>query len=257
MLNHLCRSMFVTSGIVVLALAVSRSEAVDYKDGRYHRLDGPCSYINIYDGFWGPTTVEVVAGGVVDGDINVRGSSFGIVSGGALQGVNARFDCSDNAHGVLSAGLIDGYVQTRDDSHFTLSGGRIVSGNGLSLYDRSSAEISGGQNSGRLYVGAQASATLSGGTTDYIIYVIDRAHLTVVGSDFAIDGSSVGYATFTGGQHIRHGRLTGTLLSGDGIDNDFVLYPQAALTLVPEPATLLLLAFGGMGLLIRRRRNGR
>jgi len=48
--------------------------------------------------------------------------------------------------------------------------------------------------------------------------------------------------------------LTGTLLSGDPINNQFRIGNNAKIVLVPEPATIVLLGLGGLALLRRRRR---
>jgi len=51
-----------------------------------------------------------------------------------------------------------------------------------------------------------------------------------------------------------HGTLTGTLDNGDPLDNEFYIYAGSRIALVLEPATLSLLALGGLALLRRRRR---
>ena len=54
---------------------------------------------------------------------------------------------------------------------------------------------------------------------------------------------------FVGGS----GVLTGTLHSGALLNNSFSISTDASITLIPEPATLSLLALGGLALLRRRR----
>lgn len=100
---------------------------------------------------------------------------------------------------------------------------------------------------------------MSGGTFFAELASANSAVITVHGSDFAVDGEPVGYGelrSVLGGypydDPVRH--LTGTLANGELIDNDFYIGNDARIVLVPEPATLVLLGFGGMALLRRRRK---
>jgi len=83
--------------------------------------------------------------------------------------------------------------------------------------------------------------------------------LTIDGSDFAVDGTDVGYielSSILGGFYAEepNRRLTGTLRNGDPLNSKFRIGSSAKIVLVPEPATLLLIGLGG--LMLSRRRQG-
>jgi len=82
--------------------------------------------------------------------------------------------------------------------------------------------------------------------------------IEIYGFDFAVDGQPFGYGELTsifGGSYVSETRrhLTGTLLSGELIDNDFYIGGSASIVLTPEPATVLLLGLGGLALRKRRK----
>jgi len=68
------------------------------------------------------------------------------------------------------------------------------------------------------------------------------------GSDFQLDGVPVGYGPVTR----PIGFLSGDLLYGR-INALYAISDSAAVTLVPEPASLGLLALGGVALILRRK----
>ena len=75
-----------------------------------------------------------------------------------------------------------------------------------------------------------------------ILFAGDAAAL-IYGSDFAIDGTPVGYGNITsilGGDYTNepYRTLTGTLQNGDILNNQFRIGDTAQITLVPEPNLL-------------------
>ena len=115
--------------------------------------------------------------------------------------------------------------------------------------ESSSITMSGGRNGGVIYGFDTSSVELSGGTIFGDIIALDSSNITIFGTDFAVDGVPVGYGPLS----IKTGILTGTLLSGDLINNYFchsgcnqifIDNPTGLITLVPEPGSLALLGFG-------------
>jgi hypothetical protein len=77
------------------------------------------------------------------------------------------------------------------------------------------------------------------------------SRITIDGSNFAIDGTPLGEITTILGTGGSFRRLTGTLANGDIINNQFRISDDAKLFLVPEPATLLLLGFGAVMMVMK------
>ncbi len=139
---------------------------------------------------------------------------------------------------ALVAGGVVGALVSRESSRILMEGGRV---NGfVYAFDRSSVEI-------------------SGGTIFSDIIALDSSNIFIFGTNFAVDGVPVGYGPLS----FLTGTLTGTLLSGDPIDNYFchsgcneifIDNPTGLITLVPEPASLTLL---GVGLVVLSVASGR
>ena len=95
-----------------------------------------------------------------------------------------------------------------------------------------------------------AQILLSGGLINGAIYAgannpQQYGVITIEGNNFAINGSSVGYGILdTGGQSFVHGTLTGNFAKGGLLNNEFYIYGDSSIILIPEPATLILLGLG-------------
>ncbi len=148
-------------------------------------------------------------------------------------------------------------LNTYEDSQINILGGSIEYPGGLSAKDSSQVDISGGSIG---YVGALNSSQvdISGGSVAQYLVSTHFAILTIHGSDFVVDGFHFGYGELTSIYGRNPGddpprRLTGTLASGEPIDNDFQIGNAAKIVLVPEPATVALLGLGALSLIRRRR----
>jgi hypothetical protein len=166
-----------------------------------------------------------------------------------------------NAYGNSQITMLSGtmlYLHVYDNSHFSMSGGVLpygqfqgdqVSGV-LWAYGSSQITISGGSIYG-LRADGSSTITMSGGTIGGNIMLNNGALLTLNGSNFTIDGISIGF-----GEIVKKGgfrTLTGILANGDRIHTTFQTADSAKVILIPEPCTIALLGLGG--LLLRRRKK--
>jgi hypothetical protein len=142
-------------------------------------------------------------------------------------------------------------VEVFENSRFEMTGGAIGEGE-LRLHDNSTGLISGGEIADDpSWIGDSAELTITG--IDFIdaLRLDGDAQVFVHGSNFHIDGVPVDYGTITGPDF---GHLTGDLLQGQISCGLMFLSDTATVTLIPEPATLTLLALGALTLSNKRRR---
>ncbi len=178
------------------------------------------------------TILNLITGGTVASPYLLQGYYDGMlnISGGWVQKIIY--------HGFSTTTMSSGTVGTWINSNcyvtssLTMTGGRIdLINDGIG-----SITISGGS------IGT-LSCDGDGGSVAGII--------TIIGSNFAINGISVGYGEYSK-SNFSSGILTGTLANGDVLNTYFTISGNAAITLVPEPTMFLILGLGG--LLIRKRK---
>ncbi len=214
-----------------------------FEDSAINVLGGSIVYLDAM----GSSHVALSDGFIAD--FYAYGASKVTVSGGSIEQLYAR----DNCQVDVSDGSI-GELVAFDNNRMTVSGGSM--GEIVALL-ASQVDISGG-SIGWLQITDTSQVTVSGGFFTKEMQLGGNTVLTIEGSDFAVDGTPVGYIELTsilGEQYNRdpHRRLTGTLLNGDPLDNEFRIGYSGKIVLVPEPATLLILALGGLALTRKRR----
>ncbi len=153
----------------------------------------------------------------------------------------------DSSQVNVSAGTIWDDFWAYDSSQISICGGQLIYD--LKAYNSSHLVISGGQILGGIYVSDNCQVDILGGLIRSELDFWDSAIVTIHGSNFAVDGQAFGYGELvsilggsTGNEPDR--RLTGTLVSGEPIDNYFYIGHDAKIILIPEPNTLLLLGLG-------------
>ena len=154
---------------------------------------------------------------------------------------------------IIDGGQITRWIEVFDYSQVNMSGGSI--GFELFTWDNSQANISAGSIAYDLNTSDDSEVFVSGGTIGDGIDVRHNSEVTIYGTDFEVDGVPVDYGQITTGSINEFGRLTGiltgSLQNGDTLNNIFYIEPDAAIFLVPEPGTLILL---GLGSLIMRKK---
>ena len=196
----------------------------------------------------------------------------GVARGGRLDDILYAYDSSivsifhgaDIDHVVsygastltISGGLTNSN-SAYDTSTWSISSGRII--NGLTVNNASTVDVSGGSMN---YLTARGSSTVAvcGGLVS-TLYAYDSSAITLLARDFqlgeglSLDGDA-GRLSVDGHWVRGMGILTvewfdGTHRTVDIVQNDFAATILAMA--IPEPATLSLLALGGL-LALRRRR---
>jgi hypothetical protein len=193
------------------------------------------------------TTVNMLDGGSIGFYLATYQNSQANIYGGYVYNLAAN----DSSKVTMSGGSVGDSLYAHDSSQVTISGGSVA--HGLSADNSSQVTMSGGSVE-LLYANDSSHVNWSGGIIAFDSYPImldGQAILTIIGSDFAINGNPFGYGEITSilgggysGESLR--TLTGTLANGDIINNQFQIGDYASITLVPEPATLLLLGLGAV-----------
>jgi hypothetical protein len=148
----------------------------------------------------------------------------------------------------LLAGAETYDVDVFQNSRFEKIAGEIEDGT-LSLYDHSQAEISGGRVSDdAMRVNDFSRLIITGGDIGPGFRSYGNSEVFIHGSNFQIDGVPVGYGPIS----VPIGFLAGDLMDGH-IHCLFAVFDSAAVTLIPEPASAIMLGLGGVALILRRK----
>lgn len=267
-----------TVWVIAVLLSLTSSpvlSVVQFKDGQIHDINYEIKD-NVWVDYESPgmqTQVNLLPGGVITDYYDLRAYSDSHVNilGGWI-GNNLR--ACDNSLVQIFSGFIGRNLIVVDNSRADISGGSMdllwAAGNSyieissgsinfdLQAINKSRVYISGGSIGTEVFVYENSQVQISGGSIGGALIPNNWSILTIQGSDFTVDGQPFGYGelmSIYGGtwqlESTRH--LTGTLVSGEMIDNYFFIGYDASIVLVPEPAMILLLALGGLAVIRRRR----
>lgn len=170
-------------------------------------------------------------------------TTLDVLSGAVMEHLIA----SENSQVDFYDGSVEGWIYSRDNSVVNIYGGTITTQ--IAVYKNGSINMTGGEI-GKLWTHDNGKIDLAGGIVNGWMSILQNSNLTIYGSDFKIDNISVGYGDILSVYGGRSGEseriLTGTLANGDPLNTAFYIYESASISLVPEPATLLLFGLGGL-----------
>jgi hypothetical protein len=232
--------------ILTIANFVS-ADAVYFDDGQIHSINN-----SIYqdDIIWldkntynePGTHFELLSGGKV-GLIMPYNKSTVTINGGSLGSLNVAIDTHGDNIITINSGSISGDVAANNNSRIYMNGGSLVgSFSDIIVYGTGICEIKGGSIEGALAAG-------------------EAGFIYLYGSNFSVNGQSLHYGDklrdygfFVEENGMITGTVTGTLLNGSEMNNNYWISPttEGDIIIIPEPVTLLLLALGG--LVLRKKR---
>jgi len=206
--------ILAVSFIVMFIYIPAALSILTFNDGDIHTIDFTVNEeVEVYDSPTGdPTTVNLVTGGSIEHRLRVFGNSIANVSDGYLKWDLYAYD---NSEVTFSGGTIDAGLYGFQNSHITFSGGLI---HDLRSYDNSQID----------FIGGEIVTDIRAGWFDFGPHT---GIITIYGNDFNYPFGEITDS---------FGILTGTLANGDFIDNDFYIYDDASIVLVPAPSAVLL-----------------
>jgi hypothetical protein len=129
------------------------------------------------------------------------------------------FDPCPSPGAATAIEVVDGAsvsrLEAHDTSSITLVGGTVSSI--VRIRASGSVTMTGGTVLDTIHALASSTFTMTGGTVSGAFEAHDSSVITLVGRSFRVDGSPVPYGDLTA----LNGTLTGTLASGDPVDNVF------------------------------------
>ena len=179
------------------------------------------------------SSVDIQTGGSVASRLYAWDYTTIEISGGLNPACYLR--AYDESTTIMSAGTL-GYIYLFDNAALNMSGGYIGRIQPQTTASNVVVNMTGG-DAYRLYANA--------GTTAYL-YMTD----VTLGATLHLDGNRV---LLNDGQ--TSGTLSGTWIDSGNSESMFIYDTTGPILLVPEPATMALLGFGLVGLVLRRRRK--
>ena len=214
------------------------------------------------------THVTLNSGGWVDKEVYCLGSSQFTLNGGHVEGY---LNFWKNSTGEINGGSVKSRVYIGDESSVVIN--HVTIGDLTLVWNNSNAVINGGSFGFTPSIGYQqgilatenAYVTINGGLIKGLLVgfrdnaAYDMSTIKLAGSNFKMNGMDISYGQYYASDFVRDsvggiGLLTGTLANGDSLNANVYINDGACLYLIPEPASLSLLALGAT-LTGRRRRK--
>ena len=243
----------IVAGIIILPALCNCAEAVlVFNDGGEHIINYEV-HEPVYVDEASPgvgTKVQLLDGGWIHAWLYAYEDSRVNILGGR---VSSTVKAYDRSHVTMVGGEISGPFFGWDTAVIDISGGTL--GSWIQTFNNVEATISGGHISSFVEAWDYSRVTISGGVIGGRIAAIRDSLITLVGTNFAINGVPVAYGDFASAYGTM-GVITGTLANGDALNNNYSLvHPGADITFIPEPATLLLMLGGIVGTRLGRRHS--
>lgn len=184
--------------VLVLLFADSHTTlaAVVYNDGGVHDIDFPISdTVEVWDFASQPTTVNLLAGGIIALDLNTYNTSKANISVGYIGRYLGVYNSSQVA---ISGGIIKVRIGATNNCQLFISGGSVPK---VWAGENSQVTISGGLIANELVVSASSQVIISGGTISKI-KTTDSTHIFVSGGYIGngIEASGGAKVTISGGE---------------------------------------------------------
>lgn len=208
---------------------------ITYSDGGIHNIN---SYINepvaVYDNPQGDFTTVNLFDGASMGGLGVYDYSQVNMFGGRISLIMAA---TGNSHINVSGGTIGSTLTAEGDSTVTVSGGWV--GDFLAAWGNGHVTVTGGYQ-GQIAASNNGRVDIFGGVAIYNILADNQGQIFIYGHRFNYPYGKIA---------VNEGVLIGNLQSGVPIECPFYIYDEGSITLVPEPASIYLLAFFSLSLL--------
>jgi len=250
--------LLVTMTFLFFPIGPQNVEAAMYfNDGQIYNIDYQIDD-NVWVDYQSPgmqTTVNLLDGGLLPYPYSLGGFEDSVInmSGGSVQSLYSN----DRSQVTFSGGLIRN-VLAAYGGQVAVFGGSIECG--IVADGSSKVTIYGGSIGYNLHANQSSQVKIYGGSINRKLTLSNDVVVTLYGSDFAVNGQPFGYGELTtilGGSYLDEPSryLTGTLLSGEAINNLFYIGQDAKIVLTPVPSTVFLGSIGiGFVALLRRRR---
>jgi hypothetical protein len=253
-------SRFITNGLAAMVLFITAGQAygaINFNDGATHNINYSVSD-SVYVDSGSPdaqTTVNLLNSGNIPYTCSLLGfnSSRINVSGGQTDADSSLY-VFDNSLMTMSSGSV-GWMRAYNSSKIAMFGGAAYE---LDAFNSSEIVMSGGTVASCLAAYGDSIIKISGGQLGHFNNWGLQAHndgqIIIDGSDFTINDNPTGLGTFTSANSSTDMNvLRGTLANGDAFAVNFRVWDNASITLVPEPAALLLLGLGAAFITRRRK----
>jgi len=281
----------LTSLIFVVAISQIASADILYNDGGHYSIS---NYVEDNVGVTGrftepfqSTTVDIINGGNINGNVTVGSGGIANLAGGSIQG---DFISNADAGSInITSGSVLGSVEVIGITSLHISsagiGGNVYYGMSTDFFSITDSTIGGDittaavnlsnvslsnstvngvlrsvvapkmliseclLNSGIEASGLSVFSLFDSGIAGDVI-ASDFAAIYIRGDAFKVNGTDW---DFGGLSSFGSGNVTGITSSGEMIDFDFNISDSAEIFLIPEPTTLMLFGLGG--LLLQKRSN--